>query len=169
MTSLRYFSLIVIGHAQWSAPTRCKTFKILPRWKKPADWIIAIEHALETWAYSGFGLFVLKSEYDTVLRKFGDLRWVWARCESETWAWNLSMEYWVRFYNLGPRSAVWPKEESMTASYTYSRRNYTESRNVRRRKDIQRTTRVILALSNMNFFKRLEALNTTTWVDWDVY
>ena len=39
-----------------------------------------------SWAYSGFGRFVLKSEYDTVLRKFGDLRWVWARCESEAWA-----------------------------------------------------------------------------------
>ena len=37
--------------------------------------------------------------YDTVLRKFGDLRWVWARCESVTWAWNLSTEYWVPFYN----------------------------------------------------------------------
>ena len=55
------------------------------------------------WAYSGFGRFVLKSEYDTVLRKFGDLLWVWAWCESEAGAWNLSTEYWVRFYNLGPR------------------------------------------------------------------
>ena len=54
-----------------------------------------------SWAYSGFGRFVLKSEYDIVLRKFGDLRWVWARCESEAWAWNLSTEYWVRFYILG--------------------------------------------------------------------
>ena len=50
----------------------------------------------------GFGRSVLKSEYDTVFRKFGDLRWVWARCENEAWAWNLSTEYWVRFYNLGP-------------------------------------------------------------------
>ena len=27
-------------------------------------------------------------------------QWVWARCESEAGTWNLSTEYWVRFYNL---------------------------------------------------------------------
>ena len=50
-----------------------------------------------------FGRSMLKSEYDTVLRMFGDLRWAWARFESKAWAWNLSTEYWIRFYNLGPR------------------------------------------------------------------
>ena len=37
------------------------------------------------------------------------------------------------------------------------------------RKDTQRTTRVIVALTNMKFFLRDEAFDTTTSVDWDVY
>ena len=57
-----------------------------------------------SWAYSEFGRSVFMSEYDTILRKVGDLRWVWARCEREAWALNLSTEYWVRFYNLVRRS-----------------------------------------------------------------
>ena len=43
--------------------------------------------------------------------------WSWARCESEAWTWHLTTEYWVRFYNLGPRCH---KTYTLSASVPYT-------------------------------------------------